>query len=142
MLRRSRGTPTERRGDRAATRNVRTPATATRFSARYLPRWLTLIRKGDQRSSVRTGPMELHHFAGESSTCRADYGGGRTRIRQVASTLWGPAGLEPRSSRSWLLVKAQANSGGDPGGQRTASRAERLPAPESEARRVEGSPAK
>ena len=50
MLRRSRGTPTERRDDRAAIRGVRTPATATPFSARYLPRWLTLIRKSDQRS--------------------------------------------------------------------------------------------
>ena len=72
MLRRSRGTPTERRDDRAAIRGVRTPATATRFSARSLPHSLTLIRKSGQRSCARTAPKRFAK-APEHDAWRGDH---------------------------------------------------------------------
>jgi len=58
---------------------------------------------------------------------------------QVASTFWEPAGLEPWWSRSSLWDSSTRLAGGDPGGERIAPRAQRLPAPESEASRVKAS---
>jgi hypothetical protein len=67
-------------------------------------------------------PFALHRVTAvaEAFTCRADYEGGGGS-HQLASTRWGPA-----SSRSWRPADR-------------AQRAQRVPAPESEARDVNAS---